>query len=100
MPGASTDVIQGTLDLLILKSVSLQPSHGFGVTHRIEQISQGVFRVNPGSLLLAFQRLERAGLVDAEWRATENNRRAKYYSLTRKGRARLEHERREWERRA
>jgi PadR family transcriptional regulator len=96
----STDVIQGTLDLLILKSVSLQPMHGFGVTQRIEQISEGVFRVNPGSLLLAFQRLERAGLLDAEWRATENNRRAKYYALTRKGRARLEHERRQWQRRA
>jgi len=96
----STDVVQGTLDLLILKSVSLEPMHGFGITQRIEQISDGVFRVNPGSLLLAFQRLERAGFLDAEWRATENNRRAKYYALTRKGRARLAHERREWERRA
>jgi len=96
----STDVVQGTLDLLILKSVSLEPMHGFGITQRIEQISDGVFRVNPGSLLLAFQRLERAGFLEAEWRATENNRRAKYYTLTRKGRARLAHERREWERRA
>jgi len=96
----STDVVQGTLDLLILKSVSLEPMHGFGITQRIEQISDGVFRVNPGSLLLAFQRLERAGFLEAEWRATENNRRAKYYTLTRKGRARLTHERREWERRA
>ena len=100
MADPSTDVIQGTLDLLILKSVSLQPMHGFGITQRIEQISEGVFRVNPGSLMLAFQRLERAGFLDAEWRATENNRRAKYYALTRKGRARLEHERREWQRRA
>jgi PadR family transcriptional regulator PadR len=96
----STDVVQGTLDLLILKSVSLEPMHGFGITQRIEQISDGVFRVNPGSLLLAFQRLERAGFLEAEWRATENNRRAKYYTLTRKGRAHLTHERREWERRA
>jgi transcriptional regulator len=95
----STDLIQGTLDMLILKSLSLQPMHGFGVTQRIEQISDGVFRVNPGSLLLAFKRMERAGLVEAEWRASENNRRAKYYSLTRKGRKRLEVETKDWERR-
>jgi PadR family transcriptional regulator len=100
MAEKSTDVIQGTLDMLILKSLSLEPMHGFGITQRIEQISDGVFRVNPGSLLLAFQRLERAGFLEAEWRATENNRRAKYYTLTRQGRARLAHERREWERRA
>jgi transcriptional regulator len=95
----STDVIQGTLDMLILKSLSLEPMHGFGITQRIEQISKGVFRVNPGSLMLAFQRLERNGFIDAEWRATENNRRAKYYSLTRKGRAQLAEETREWARR-
>lgn len=100
MAQSSTDVIQGTLDLLILKSLSLQPMHGFGITQRIEQISKGVFRVNPGSLMLAFQRLERGGLVDAEWRATENGRRAKYYALTRQGRARLDTEQREWQRRA
>lgn len=100
MAEPSTDVIQGTLDLLILKSVSVQPMHGFGITQRIEQISKGVFRVNPGSLMLAFQRLERGGFIDGEWRATENNRRAKYYTLTRKGRAQLEDERREWRRRA
>jgi PadR family transcriptional regulator PadR len=99
MAASSTDVIQGTLDMLILKSLSLQPMHGFGVRQRIEQISKGVFRVNPGSLLLAFQRLERAGFVDSEWRATENNRRAKYYSLTKKGRAQFEAEKREWARR-
>ena len=97
---ASTDVIQGTLDLLILKSLSLQPMHGFGVTQRIEQISQGVFKVNPGSLLVAFQRLERDGLIDAEWRATENNRRARYYRLTRAGQKRLKHEADHWQRRA
>jgi len=95
----STDVIQGTLDMLILKSLSLQPMHGFGVTQRIEQISDGVFKVNPGSLLVAFQRLERAGLLDAEWRTSENNRRARYYSLTRKGRARLKLETDDWKRR-
>ena len=96
----STDVIQGTLDMLILKSLSLQPMHGFGVTQRIEQISQGVFRVNPGSLLLAFKRMERQGLISGEWSASENNRRAKYYSLTRKGRKRLETEATDWNRRA
>ncbi len=96
----STDVIQGTLDMLILKSLSLEPMHGFGVTQRIEQISQGVFRVNPGSLLLAFKRMERQELISGEWSASENNRRAKYYSLTRKGRKRLEAEATDWNRRA
>ena len=96
----STDVIQGTMDMLILKSLSLQPMHGFGVSKQIEQISAGVFRVNPGSLLLAFQRLERAGLIEAEWRTSENNRRARYYRLTRKGRKQLEAEVSSWERRA
>jgi PadR family transcriptional regulator len=96
----STDLIQGTLDMLILKSLSLAPMHGFGVTKRIEQISKGVFKVNPGSLLLAFQRMERDGLIDSEWRASENNRRAKYYSLTNKGRKRLKAETNDWERRA
>src|SRR5215831_19789439 len=96
----STDVIQGTLDMLILKSLSLEPMHGFGVGRRIEQISRGVFRVNPGSLLLAFQRMERQGLVSAEWRASENNRRAKYYRLTAQGRKRLDDESADWRRRA
>lgn len=96
----TTDVIQGTLDLLILKSLSLEPMHGFGVGRRIEQISQGVFKVNPGSLLLAFQRMERAGLLDAEWRASEHNRRARYYRLTAKGRRQLKLETSDWARRA
>jgi PadR family transcriptional regulator, regulatory protein PadR len=95
----STDVIQGTLDMLILKTLTLEPMHGFGIARRIEQISKGVFRVNPGSLMLAFRRLERDGLVNAEWRATENNRRAKYYALTAKGRKELTGETREWQRR-
>lgn len=99
MDPKSTDVIQGTLDMLILKTVSLEPMHGFGVARRIEQITKGVFRVNPGSLLLAFQRLERSGMLDAEWRTSENNRRAKFYTLTAKGRRRLGIEQREWERR-
>jgi transcriptional regulator len=94
------DVIQGTLDLLILKTLSLAPMHGFGVARRIEQVSRGVFKVNPGSLLTAFQRMERAGLIDAAWRETENARRAKYYSLTRLGRKQLEADTADWSRRA
>jgi PadR family transcriptional regulator PadR len=96
----NTDVIQGTLDMLILKTLSLQPLHGFGVARRIEQISRGVFKVNPGSLLIAFQRLERLGWVDAEWRQSDNSRRAKFYSLTRAGRKRLDVETTNWARRA
>ena len=95
----NTDVIQGTLDLLILKTLSLQPMHGFGIARRIEQISRGVFKVNPGSLLTALQRLERAGWLDAEWRLTENARRAKFYTLTRAGRKQLEAESADWSRR-
>jgi PadR family transcriptional regulator PadR len=94
-----TDVIQGTLDMLILKTLSLEPMHGFGIARRIEQISRGVFKVNPGSLLTAFQRLERAGLLDSEWRQTENSRRAKFYALTRAGRKHLELETADWTRR-
>lgn len=96
----NTDVIQGTLDLLILKTLSLEPMHGFGIARRIEQISRGVFRINPGSLLTALQRLERAGWLDAEWRQTENARRARYYALTRAGRKQLEVETSTWNQRA
>jgi len=95
----TTDVIQGTLDMLILKTLSLEPMHGFGIARRVEQISRGVFKVNPGSLLTALQRLERAGWLDAEWRQTENSRRAKFYSLTRTGRKQLEVEAADWTRR-
>jgi len=95
----NTDVIQGTLDLLILKTLSLAPMHGFGIARRVEQISRGVFKVNPGSLLVALQRLERSGWLDAEWRQTENARRAKYYSLTRAGRKQLDAETADWKRR-
>ena len=95
----NTDVIQGTLDMLILKTLSLQPMHGFGIARRIEQISRGVFKVNPGSLLTALQRLERAGWLDAEWQQTENSRRAKMYSLTRTGRKQLDVETADWSRR-
>jgi transcriptional regulator len=96
---ANTDVIQGTLDMLILKTLSLEPLHGFGIARRIEQISRGVFKVNPGSLLTALQRLERQGWLDSEWRETDNSRRAKYYSLTRSGRRQLEAETADWSRR-
>lgn len=99
-PNASTDVIQGTLDMLILKTLSLEPMHGFGVARRIEQITRGVFKVNPGSLLTAFQRLERVGWLDSEWRQTDNARRAKYYTLTRAGKAQLDVETANWTRRA
>lgn len=99
MDDLSTDVIQGTLDMLILKTLSLQPLHGFGIGRRIEQISRGVFKVNPGSLLTALQRLERAGWLDAEWRQTENSRRARFYSLTAAGRRQLDFETADWTRR-
>ena len=99
MEQPTTDVIQGTLDMLILKTLSLEPMHGFGISRRIEQISRGVFKVNPGSLLTALQRLERAGWLDAEWRQTENARRARFYSLTRTGRKQLETETNDWARR-
>ena len=100
MDAPNTDVIQGTLDLLILKTLSLEPLHGFGIARRIEQISRGTFKVNPGSLLVALQRLERAGWLDAEWRRTEHGRRARYYALTRAGRRQLGVETADWTRRA
>ena len=93
-------MIPGTLDMLILKTLSLEPMHGFGIARRVEQVSRGVFKVNPGSLLTALQRLEGAGLVEAEWRQTENARRARYYALTRAGRKQLEVEAADWARRA
>ncbi len=100
MSEQNTDVIQGTLDLLILKTLSLESMHGFGIARRVEQVSRGVFKVNPGSLLTALQRLERAGWIDSEWRNTENSRRAKFYIVTRTGRKHLESEEADWNRRA
>jgi PadR family transcriptional regulator PadR len=96
MAGKSSDLVQGTLEMLILKTLALEAMHGYGVAIRIEQISSGVFRVNPGSLFPALCRLERAGRIRAEWRPTENNRRAKYYLLTDSGRKALKEETREW----
>jgi len=89
-------LVQGTLDMLILKTLALEPMHAHGIGLRIEQISRCVFQVNPGSLFPAFKRLERAGWVNSEWRATENNRRAKYYVLTASGRKQLKSETRDW----
>jgi transcriptional regulator len=94
----SSDLVQGTLEMLVLKTLALESMHGYGVALRIEQISNGVFRVNPGSLLPALSRMERAGRVKSEWRATENNRRAKYYMLTAKGRKALTAETEQWQR--
>jgi PadR family transcriptional regulator PadR len=99
MSDQNTDVIQGTLDMLILKTLSLEPLHGFGIARRVEQISRGVFKVNPGSLLTALQRLERAGWLDSQWQQTENSRRAKIYTLTRTGKKQLEVETADWTRR-
>lgn len=100
MGDKASDLVQGTLDMLVLKTLALEPMHGYGITVRIEQMSRGVFRVNAGSLFLAIQRLERDGLAESEWKPTENNRRAKYYAMTKKGRKRLDNETREWGRQA
>jgi transcriptional regulator len=96
MPDQPTDLIQGTLEMLVLKTLALEPMHGYGIALRIEQISDGAFRVNPGSLLPALSRMERAGHIKGEWRATENNRRAKYYAVTTKGRKALQFETENW----
>jgi PadR family transcriptional regulator PadR len=96
MNDKATDLVQGKLDMLILKTLALEPMHGYGIAIRIEQISKGVFQVNPGSLFPAFRRLERSGWIKSEWQATENNRRAKYYILTDAGRSKLKTETREW----
>lgn len=92
------DLLQGTLDLLILKTLALEPRHGWGIGQRIQQISKEVLQVQQGSLYPALHRLEQQGLIEAEWRPSENNRRAKYYSLTRAGRRQLEVETANWER--
>lgn len=100
MDEGRTDVLQGTLDMLILKALSVEPMHGFGITRRIEQVSGGVFTVNPGSLLVAFRRLEREGLVRSDWQVTSNARRAKVYAITARGRRRLSQETDAWVRRS
>ena len=100
MADKPSGLVQGKLDMLILKTLELEPMHGYGIAMRIEQISKGVFQVNPGSLFPAFRRLERAGWLKSEWRDTANNRRAKYYVLQALGRKQLKGETREWARQA
>lgn len=96
--GKSVDLLQGTLDLLILKTIELQPMHGWGIAHRIQQVSKDVLQVQQGSLYPALYRLERKGWISAEWGASENNRRAKYYRLTKSGARQLQLETSNWER--
>jgi PadR family transcriptional regulator, regulatory protein PadR len=98
MGGMQFDLLQGTLDMLILRTLSGDAMHGWGIAQRIEQMSGDVLKVNQGSLYPALYRLERQGLIDAEWGASENNRRAKFYNLTRAGRKRLAEEASQWER--
>jgi len=92
------DLIQGTLDMLVLKALQLEPMHGWGITERIEQWSGNVLQMNQGSLYPALYRLQRQGLIRSEWRTTENNRRARYYALTEEGKERFVEERSHWER--
>ena len=94
----SREMFQGTLDMLVLQILALGRMHGWGITQRIEQISESVLRVNQGSLYPALYRLEQAGWIASEWDATENNRQAKFYSLTAKGKKQLAAERESWER--
>jgi PadR family transcriptional regulator PadR len=91
-----SDLLQGTLDLLILKTLELEPMHGWGITQRIQQVSQEVLQVNQGSLYPALHRLEEQGWVDSLWKTSENNRRAKYYELTKLGRKQLLEEKKNW----
>ena len=93
-----SELLQGTLDLLILKTLALEPMHGWGITQRIQQISEGVLQVNQGSLYPALVRLEQRGWISSEWGTSENNRQAKYYTLTRAGRKQLNEETENWKR--
>ena len=98
MSETKSDLLQGTLDLLVLKALLAQPLHGLGVSNRINQITKGTFDVKPGSLFPALHRMEEAGWLKAQWGESENNRRAKYYSLTKAGRRQLETETEDWQR--
>ncbi|MPZ19439.1 MAG: PadR family transcriptional regulator [Luteitalea sp.] len=93
-----SDLLQGTLDMLVLKALQLEPMHGWGITERIEQWSESVLQLGQGTLYPALYRLERQGLIRSEWNVTENNRRARYYSLTREGRRRFSDEIEQWQR--
>jgi PadR family transcriptional regulator, regulatory protein PadR len=92
------DLLQGTLDMLVLKSLQLEPMHGWGITERIEQWSKSVLQLGQGTLYPALYRLEHQGLIRSEWKLTANNRRARYYALTRTGRRQLDHELAHWRR--
>jgi PadR family transcriptional regulator, regulatory protein PadR len=96
--GKPTDLVQGTVDLLILKTVALEPGHGWAIAQRIRQVSKNVLQLNQGALYPALHRLEQQGWIRAEWGESENNRRAKFYSLTRAGRKYLQREEANWER--
>ena len=98
MTSSRTDVLQGTLELLVLRTLALEPMHGWGLAQRIEMMSGEVFAIQQGTLYPALQRMKRKGWVRSEWRQTENNRRARYYSVTATGRRQLEREREEWAR--
>jgi PadR family transcriptional regulator, regulatory protein PadR len=98
MPKPKSDLLQGTLDLLVLKTLELEPMHGWGIAQRIQQISRDVLQVNQGSLYPALHRLEEQGWIRSNWAASENNRQAKYYELTRLGRKQLTDETENWER--
>jgi transcriptional regulator len=98
LPAAKNDLLQGTLDLLVLRTLALGPMHGWGISQRIQQVSQDVLQVNQGSLYPALHRLEQQGLIEAEWGNSDNNRQAKFYQLTRDGRKQLADETRNWER--
>ena len=98
MVSDQTDVLQGTLDLLILRTIALEPMHGWAIAQRIQQISKDLLRVQQGSLYPALHRLEHQGWIAADWGVSENNRRARFYSLTRAGRKQLERETASWER--
>jgi transcriptional regulator len=100
MASQNRDVVQGTVDMLVLKAISLTPMHGWGITQRIDQITRGVLQVNPGSLYPALERLQDRGWIRAEWGTTENARRAKYYRLTARGRKQLGEETASWRRMA
>jgi PadR family transcriptional regulator, regulatory protein PadR len=93
-----SDILQGTLDMLVLKALRLEPMHGWRITERIEQWSESVLQLGQGTLYPALYRLERQGLIQSEWRVTENNRRARYYALTRAGRRYLDEELEQWRR--
>ena len=94
----SAELLQGTLEMLVLKALSLEPMHGWGIGQRIDQMSRGVFNVPQGSLYPALQRMLRKGWIRSEWRASENNRRARYYLITRAGQKQLREERAHWQR--